>query len=109
MEIQFTIKLVGSRGSAAVLTDQPGDQNTVVEGKSLAAHKGAAENPEHTSGKGGGVGDDPGPGHGGAGTGQVIVIGPIAICCAGSALHDGKGGGAGDDAGPGHGKPTRSR
>jgi hypothetical protein len=106
MEIQFTIKLVGSRTNAALLTKQQGDPHAVVEGKSLGEHKGLAANAEKTPGKGGGAGDPPDSGGGGgrAGMGQVIVIGPIVICGE-AASDDGTGGGAGDDAGTGGQKP----
>ena len=108
MDIQFTIKLVGSGTNAALLTKQQGGPNAVVEGTSLGEHKGLAANAEKTPGKGGGAGDPPGPGGGGAGMGQVIVIGPIVIC-GGAASDDGTGGGAGDDAGPGGQKPTQPK
>ena len=127
MEIQFTIRLVGSnvkpavdRGNAAEVrgTERPsGSQNDKTiqkhdvpenyprgENASTVAPNtpaAAPNTPKGGPGKGGGGGDDLGSGAGGSGTGQVIVIGPIVIT--GGALRPsiGSGGGGGDDLGSG--------
>jgi hypothetical protein len=103
MEIQFTIKLLGSGRSAAVLTNERGDN--VVEGISLGKHKESAEKHERP-GKGG-EGDPLGSGGGGTGMGQVIVIGPIVISGAAWRPNDAGVGGEGDPLGSGGGQGER--
>jgi len=97
MEIQFTIKLLGSGGNAAIPQIKKKDEKP--DGHSLPRTFSAlTEKPnESTEGsqkplaEAGAAGDDPGPGGGGGVSGPVIVIGPIVI------------NGAGDDPGPGGG------
>ena len=102
MEIQFTIKIGGSGGSAAVLKNENDD--TIVQGVSLGRTSESADNPEKSAGEGG-AGDPAGPGGGGP-AGQVIVIGPIVINAAGASSAAGKGG-AGDPLSPGGGRSER--
>ena len=111
MEIQFTIKLFGSSGSAAVLKKDSNERPE--QGHTLGSHAPPpGENPVPESSEqaekppeSGGGGDDAGPGGTGAGMGQVIVIGPIVIT--GAAASTGTKGGGGDDAGPGGGRPQK--
>ena len=107
MEIQFTIKVLDSAGSAAVLTNQASGNVTAQGELGNSANENVASPANATSqkaaGPGGAAQDPTGPGGGGgAGLGQVIVIGPIVIGGALSAKPGAaSGGGAQDNTGPG--------
>jgi hypothetical protein len=107
MEIQFTIKLLGSGGSAAVLTGQgsPGvaSQHSLGNSVNDPGQTSGNANSANNAGQGGAAQDPTGPGGGGgAGLGQVIVIGPIVIGGAISSPQGAGSGGAGqDNTGPG--------
>src|SRR5438552_18924803 len=95
MEIQFTIKILGSSGNKAVLekgsADQKDSANQVLDAHSLEKNASAtrekpvqeARNKADNSGKGG-QGDGTGTGGGGSGMGSVIVIAPTVITGAAS-------------------------
>jgi len=118
MEIQFTIKILGSSGNKAVLekgsADQTDSANQVLEAHSLEKNASASrEKPvqesrkkAENSGKGG-QGDGTGTGGGGSGMGSVIVIGPIVITGAASSgdIEGGQGDGTGTG-GQGNGTGT---
>jgi hypothetical protein len=131
MEIQFTIKLIGSTSNAPLAKKDTGDEPTIEH--KLAEHPavhtqnratGSEEKREHAAGKGGGGdplgsggggdplgsgggGDPLGSGGGDAGRGQVIVIGPIVVC-PGSVSNGVGTGGGGDPLGSGGHRATNA-
>ena len=113
MEIQFSIRLVGSSRNKAVLEttgNKESSANQPIESHSLESHapaspaKPASESKKETESSFGraGQGDGTGPGGNGSGMGSVIVIGPIVITGAGDGIGPG---GQGDGTGPGGSRP----
>ena len=119
MEIQFSIRLVGSSRNKAFLEttgNKESSANQPIESHSLESHapaspaKPASESKKETESSFGraGQGDGTGPGGNGSGMGSVIVIGPIVITGAASSgdIEGGQGdgtstGGQGDGTGTG--------
>jgi hypothetical protein len=109
MEIQFTIKVVGSNGNAATPKKDRDTQSTTNDDEttsqaSLGKHPGlrpssdaklgaAGNAPEEEADPLGSGGGDPlGSGGGAPGMGQIFVIGPIVISAGGTATVAGQNG-----------------